>query len=113
MRYLRISGVLQRKGRGMIIVPAKHILAEKLAKSTSNEESIMIQYKRLCEGAELPTDNLDTAKALLNDLMKQMKERHILFDISYLPLNTATEINIARKSLENLLSQTDEIQYAK
>lgn len=28
MRYLRISGILQRKGRGMIIVPAKHILAE-------------------------------------------------------------------------------------
>ena len=38
----------------------------------------MIQYKRLCEGAELPTDNLDTAKALLNDLMKQMKERKML-----------------------------------
>ena len=56
---------------------------------------------------------MDTAKALLNDLMKQMKERHILFDISDLQLNTATEINIARKSLENLLSQTDEIQYAK
>ena len=55
----------------MIIVPAKHILAEKLAKSTSNEEPIMVQYKRLCEGAELPTDNMDTAKALLNDLIKQ------------------------------------------
>ena len=41
----------------MVIAPAKHILAEKLAKSTSNEESLMIQYKRLCEGAELPTDN--------------------------------------------------------
>lgn len=113
MRYLRISGVLQRKGRGMIIVPAKHILAEKLAKSTSNEESIMLQYKKLCEGAELPTDNLDTAKALLNDLMKQMKGRQILFDINDLPLNTAAEINIARRRLENILSQTDEIQYAK
>ena len=113
MRYLRISGVLQRKGRGMIIAPAKHILAEKLAKSTSNEESIMIQYKRLCEGAELPTDNEDTAKVLLNDLMKQMKSRQILFDISDLPLNTATEINIARRRLEDLLSKTDEIQYAK
>lgn len=113
MRYLRISGVLQRKGRGMVITPAKHILAEKLAKSTSNEESIMIQYKRLCEGAKLPTDNVDTAKALLNDLMKQMKSRQILFDISDLPLSTATEINIARRRLENLLSQTDEIQYAK
>lgn len=113
MRYLRISGVLQRKGRGMVITPAKHILAEKLAKSTSNEESIMIQYKRLCEGAELPTDNEDTAKVLLNDLMKQMKSRQILFDISDLPLNTATEINIARRRLEDLLSKTDEIQYAK
>lgn len=113
MRYLRISGILQRKGRGMIIVPAKHILAEKLAKSTSNEEPIMVQYKRLCEGAELPTDNMDTAKALLNDLIKQMKNRQILFDISDLPLNTATEINIARRRLENILSQTDEIQYAK
>lgn len=113
MRYLRISGVLQRKGRGMVIVPAKHILAEKLAKSTSNEESIMIQYKRLCEGAELPTDNVDIAKVLLNDLMKQMKSRQILFDISDLPLNTATEINIARRRLEDLLAKTDEIQYAK
>ena len=113
MRYLRISGILQRKGRGMIIVPAKHILAEKLAKSTSNEESIMIQYKRLCKGAELPTDNVDTAKALLDDLIKQMKSRQILFDINDLPLKTATEINIARRRLENILSQTDEIQYAK
>ena len=113
MRYLRISGVLQRKGRGMVIAPAKHILAEKLAKSTSNEESIMLQYKRLCEGAELPTDNVDTARALLNDLMMQMKSRQIMFDISDLPLNTATEINIARRRLENILSQTDEIQYAK
>lgn len=113
MRYLRISGVLQRKGRGMIIAPTKHILAEKLAKSTSNNEPIMIQYKRLCEGAELPTDNVDIAKALLNDLMIYMKNRQILFDITDLPLNTAAEINIARHRLENVLSQTDEIQYAK
>ena len=55
----------------------------------------------------------DTAKVLLNDLMKQMKSRQILFDISDLPLNTATEINIARRRLEDLLSKTDEIQYAK
>lgn len=73
----------------------------------------MVQYKRLCEGAELPTDNMDTAKALLNDLIKQMKGRQILFNINDLPLNTAAEINIARRRLENILSQTDEIQYAK
>ncbi len=112
MRYLRISGVLQRKGRGLVIVPAKHVLAEKLAKSTGSTVAIMEQYKLLCNGAPLPTDDADVAKSLLDDLIKQMKERHILFDISDLPLNTPAEINIARQRLENILAQTDEIQYA-
>lgn len=112
MRYLRISGVLQRKGRGLIIVPTKHILAEKLAKSTASTVPLMEQYKLLCNGAPLPTDNVEVAKALLDDLINQMKDRHILFDISDLPLNTPAEINIARQRLENSLAQTDEIQYA-
>lgn len=113
MRYLRISGVLQRKGRGLIIVPTKHVLAEKLAKSTVSVEPIMQQYKKLCEGAVLPTDSIDIAKIILDDLIRQMKQRHILFDLSDLPLTTPTEINIARQRLENILAQTDEIQYAR
>lgn len=112
MRYLRISGVLQRKGRGLVIVPSKHILAEKLAKSTASEESIMYEYRKLCNGAPLPTDDIDVAKALLDDLMKQMKKRHIVFDILDLPLTNATEVNIARQRLENILAQTNEIAYA-
>lgn len=112
MRYLRISGILQRKGRGLMIVPAKHVLAEKLAKRTASTEPLILQYKKLCEGAPLPTDSVEVARVLLNDLIKQMKERHILFDISDLPLNTPTEINIARQRLENILAQTDEVQYA-
>ena len=112
MRYLRISGMFQRKGRGIMIVPAKHLLAEKLAKNTASSESLMDAYKKLCSGASLPTDNLDVAKALLEDLKKQMKERHIVYDISDLPLDTPAEINIARQRLEDTLAKTDEIQYA-
>ena len=44
MRYLRISGIFQRKGRGLIIVPTKHVLAEKLAKATA---SAMPRYCRV------------------------------------------------------------------
>lgn len=112
MRYLRISGMFQRKGRGIMIVPAKHLLAEKLAKSTATSEPLMDAYKQLCSGAPLPTDNLDIAKTLLEDLKKQMKERHIVYDISDLPLDTPAEINIARQRLEDTLAKTDEIQYA-
>ena len=112
MRYLRISGVLQRKGRGLIIVPAKHVLAEKLAKSTASEEVLIEQYEILCKGAPLPTDDITIARTILDDLIKQMKERHIVFDISDFPLTTPTEVNIARQRLESILAQTDEIQYA-
>lgn len=112
MRYLRISGMFQRKGRGIMIVPAKHLLAEKLAKSTATSEPLMDAYKQLCSGAPLPTDNLVVAKTLLEDLKKQMKERHIVYDISDLPLDTPAEINIARQRLEDTLAKTDEIQYA-
>jgi hypothetical protein len=112
MRYLRISGIFQRKGRGLVIVPSKHLLAEKLAKSTASKKSIMNAYQELCNGALLPTDDVSVANSLLGDLMKQMKERHIVFDISDLPLTNATEINIARQRLENILAQTDEIAYA-
>lgn len=112
MRYLRISGIFQRKGRGIMVVPAKHLLAEKLAKSTATSEPLMETYKKLCSGAPLPTDNLDVAKNLLEDLKKQMKERHIVYDISDLPLKTPAEINIARQRLEDILAKTNEIKYA-
>ena len=112
MRYLRISGVLQRKGRGLIIVPSKHIIAEAMAKTTSSTTPMLDVFQMLTTGAPLPTDNTEVAMRVLEDLKKQMKERNILFDISDLPLTTPAEINIARRRLEEILSQTDEINYA-
>lgn len=112
MRYLRISGVLQRKGRGLIIVPSKHVIAEAMAKATASTSPMLDEFKALTTGAPLPTDNINVAKKVLTDLMKQMKDRQILFDISDLPLDTPAEVNIARRRLEELLSQTDEINYA-
>lgn len=112
MRYLRISGVLQRKGRGLIISPSKHAIAEALAKNVASTVPMLEEFKKLTMGAPLPTDDLDVAKVVLSDLKKQMKDRGIVFDISDLPLNTAVEVNVARRRLEEILAQTDEINYA-
>lgn len=113
MRYLRITGVLQRKGRGLTIVPSKHLLVEQLAKSVPATISLKQALSELCNGAPLPSDNLEVAMAILNCLMEQMKERNILFDISDLPLSTPTQINIARQRLEGILAKTDELAYAE
>lgn len=112
MRYLRISGVLQRKGRGLIIVPSKHVIAEALAKTSASTEPLLYELKKLTSGAPLPTDDAHIAKQVLTDLMGQMRRRNILFDISDLPLETPAEINIARRRLEDILAQTDELNYA-
>lgn len=112
MRYLRISGVLQRKGRGLIITPSKHVIAEALAKDVASTVPMIDEFKNLTMGAPLPTDDIDVAKIVLSDLKKQMKDKGVVFDISDLPLNTAVEVNIARRRLEEILAKTDEINYA-
>lgn len=112
MRYLRISGLLQRKGRGLIIAPAKHIIAETLAKTSVSQEPMLSVFKALTTGAELPTDNMEVSQQVLSDLQKQLRERHILYDISDLPLTTAAEVNIARRRLESIMFKTDELNYA-
>ena len=112
MRYLRISGLLQRKGRGLIIAPAKHIIAETLAKTSASQGPMLSVFKELTTGAVLPTDNLEVSQQVLLNLQAQLRERHILYDISDLPLTTAAEVNIARRRLESIMFKTDELNYA-
>lgn len=112
MRYLRVSGIVQRKGRGLIIVPAKHLLAEKLAKTTPSHRSLIDVYQELCTGAALPTDDFDTAKTLLMNIANQLKKNRILYDLNGYALNTVAEINIARQYLEEIWQKTNEAKYA-
>lgn len=112
MRYLRISGILQRKGRGLVIVPSKHVIAESLAKTTPSQEPLLDTFQKLTTGAPLPTDRIDVARTVLDDLIQQMKARNIEFDISGLPLETPAEVNVARRRLEEIIAQKDEINYA-
>lgn len=112
MRYLRASGILQRKGRGIQIIASKHLMAEKLAKSTLSLEPKILHMLELTKGAELPTDNIDDAMSILNNLKNTLKNLNIYYDISDMSLNTVAEINMARRKLENILAQTNEEIFA-
>lgn len=112
MRYLRITGVLQRKGRGLIIVPTKHVVAEKIAKTTIGSKSLLDARKILANGAPLPSDDLATAKELLSSVEKMARDQCVDYDISDLDLDETVAVNIARHRVEEALQLTNEIAYA-
>lgn len=112
MRYLRITGVLQRKGRGLVIAPTKHVLAEKLAKNTVSSMNLLGALKLLAEGAPLPSDDFETAKELLASVEKLAKAQGVFYDISDLSLDSDVNVNIARLRVEEGLQLTNELSYA-
>lgn len=113
LRYLRASGIFQRKGRGIAIVPEKKTLAKLLTSDLVSEESLLARYRTLCSTPALPTDNITQAKVVFSDLLKQLDARHIVYDKSGFLLDTAADINNARRSLEAKLSQYNELEYAE
>ncbi len=112
MRYLRITGIVQRHGKGLKIVPAKHVLAEKLASSDAVASPLLEQFKILCNGAPLPSDNLNDAIDIFNDLKHQISEQRIAFDSSSIDLTNILSIKSAIYKLEALLSEKNEEAYA-
>lgn len=112
LRYLRATGIVQRKGRGIVIVPEKRALAIQLTRELISEEPELERYKQLYAGPTLPTDNTAMAQEVLKDLLHQMDERHIVYDLSDVSLETAADINNVRHRLEATLSQYNEMVYA-
>src|SRR5690606_4244676 len=63
-------------------------------------------------GAALPTDNRDTARLVLDDLVHRAAARGIPFDLGGRRLNDAGDIAIVRHEVEQLLAQRNEEEYA-
>lgn len=112
MRYLKATGLVQSKGRGLALVPEKHVFVEKLIQDTGIPDSDRSYFITLCNGATLPTDNKDSALAVLNDLLQQLDKRGIPFDAIGKPTNTPADIAIIRHQIEALLFERNEEEYA-
>ena len=112
LRYLKATGLVQSKGRGLSLVPEKHLFIERLTAETGVLESDRAYFITLCNGAALPTDNQDSALAVLDDLLQQLKRRGTRFDIGGKPPDTPADIEIIRHQIEGLLAEANEEAYA-
>jgi len=112
LRYLKATGLVQSKGRGLSLVPEKHVFVEKLIQDTGIPDSDRSYFITLCNGAKLPTDNKDSALAVLDDLLRQLEKRGIPFDATGKPTDTPADIAIIRHQIEGILSERNGEEYA-
>lgn len=112
IRYLKATGLVQNAGRGISLVPEKHVFIEKFIQQNQIPESPTGYFSTLCEGAELPTDNKDSAMAVLEDLLTRLKNRKIPFDLKGKSLATPADIGQVRYKAEELLNESNEERYA-
>ncbi len=112
LRYLKATGLVQSKGRGLSLVPEKHVFVEQLIQDTGIPDSDRSYFTTLCNGAKLPTDNKDSALAVLDDLLQQLEKRGIPFDVTGKRTDTPADIAIIRHQIEGILSERNEEEYA-
>lgn len=113
IRYVVSSGIVKRVGRGIALLPEYHSMAIELVKDVASTEPLKVRLKRLCSGAALPTDNVEIANEVLNDLIAELDYYNVPYSMPDIPLDSAQNINLVRASLKNSIDRFKEEQYAK
>lgn len=111
-RYLKATGLVKNQGRGLSLVPEKHVFIEKLIQDIQIPGSNLSYFKTLCNGAPLPTDDKNSAMAVLNDLLSQLKKYGIPFDMTGKSTDTSADISAIRHQIEEILWNQKEEKYA-
>ncbi len=112
MRYLKATGMVQSKGKGIALVAEKRTLAIALTQELLTNKPIIELYQSLCTGTALPTDNATVAYQVLEDLLQQLHQYGITYSIAGKPLDTPTHINQVRYEIEELIAEKKEEIYA-
>lgn len=111
-RYLKATGLVQNRGRGIALVPEKRLFSELMARDTSAPVTELDRYTTLCNGAALPTDTQDAALDVLHDLLAQLSQMGIPFVLGDRPVNTPADIAIIRHEVEDIIFKKKEEIYA-
>lgn len=113
LRYLRATGLVVRRGRGIGLAKEKRTLVERLVDeftvSTSPEEYL----ERLCDGARLPTDSAEGAADVLDSLQDIARGRGLDASVGVPASDSPADIAQARYRLEALIALDREAQFAQ
>lgn len=71
IRYLKSTGIIKGKGRGVMLAASKRILAEKLSGNLVFSIPLSELFLSLCKGFPIPTDTKETACRMLLSLMTE------------------------------------------
>ncbi len=112
IRYLKATGMVQAKGRGIILVPEKRTLAIQLTKKLTSTKTPLLIYQELCSGSPLPTDEQDAAMEVLYNLVERALQYGIQFSLKGRLLDTPAHINQVRYEIEEQISHKKEEIYA-
>jgi len=111
-RYLKATGLVQSKGKGIALVPDKRVLIEKLISEEEIPDDGLSYLTNLCDGAKLPYDKMDGAKAVLEDLQKQLKDRGKKFNLINRKLDTPADMAVVRYEMQDRIAELNEEEYA-
>lgn len=111
-RYLKITGLFRSKGKGIVIIPEKELLARQLVQEDIVPTDPKTYLTQLFNGASLPSDNISHANELLENLKIQMNNKGIDVDTSLVDIKDIQSVNAKRYLLEEELSRHVEIEYS-
>lgn len=110
-RYLKATGLFRTVGRGIGLAPNRAALANLLQAQQPQYADDRKYLETLWRGANLPTDDIEAARIVVQELAEQLTRRNVptAAPAAQLPLPA---LNAARHRLEQQLSELDEEDYA-
>lgn len=112
-RYLKATGLVQSKGRGVVVIPEKHLFVQKLCEQDAPSADLGQLLKMLTDGAQLPTDDSEVAYQVVTDLVKRLDSRGVKSTPPESSKQNAADLNLIRHNLEEQLFMLNEEDYGR
>lgn len=113
IRYLRATGLFGQIGRGIIFFEHRKDVIEELIKRIIPISEPEEYWANITQGAVLPLDDVDNAKANLRQLMLIAEERNITISVDVTHLENVADAEIARYEIEEMIAIDEELDFAK